>query len=198
MRAIFSAEGPLARQISGYAPREVQSQMAAAVAQALERDETLVIEAGTGTGKTFAYLVPALLAGKRVVISTGTLNLQDQLFYRDLPRVRAALERPVRVALLKGRANYVCRHRLTKALQQPAGRHEIVKLQELKAWLPRTETGELQEVGGLADDDPLWPRVTSTAENCLGSKCADFELLARCERDVRTAFAGQAAASRRP
>jgi len=189
MRALFSAEGPLARQISGYAPREVQVQMADAVAAAFQRHDTLVVEAGTGTGKTFAYLAPALLAGKRVVISTGTLNLQDQLFYRDLPRVRAALERPVRVALLKGRANYVCRHRLTKALQQPAGRHEIVKLQELKAWLPRTETGELQEVGGLADDDPLWPRVTSTAENCLGSKCEDFEqcFVVKARRNAQSA-----------
>lgn len=175
MRGLFSAEGPLARQISAYAPREVQAQMAEAVAGAFASHATLVVEAGTGTGKTFAYLVPALLSGKRVVVSTGTLNLQDQLFYRDLPRVRAALERPVRVALLKGRANYVCRHRLAKALQQPAGRHEAVTLRELQAWLPRTESGELQEIAALAEDDPLWPRVTSTAENCLGSKCDDFE-----------------------
>jgi ATP-dependent DNA helicase DinG len=175
MRGVFSASGPLAQQISGYAPREVQARMAEAVAGAFAHRDTLVVEAGTGTGKTFAYLVPALLAGQRVVISTGTLNLQDQLFHRDLPRVRAALDRPVRVALLKGRANYACRHRLAQALQQPAGRHEAVKLRELQQWLPRTESGELQEVAGLADDDPLWPRVSSTAENCLGSRCADFE-----------------------
>jgi ATP-dependent DNA helicase DinG len=172
---VFAADGPLAREVSGYAPREVQVTMAAAVREAFERRQTLVVEAGTGTGKTFAYLVPALLAGKRVVISTGTLNLQDQLFHRDLPRVRQALGVPVRVALLKGRANYLCRQRFTKALQQPAGRHEAIKLRALQDWLPRTEGGEVQESGALADDDALLPRVTSTAENCLGSSCPDFE-----------------------
>lgn len=175
MRALFSAAGPLARHIAGYAPREVQVAMAEAVAAAFAAHATLVVEAGTGIGKTFAYLVPALLSGKRVVISTGTLNLQDQLFHRDLPRVRAALDRPVRVALLKGRANYVCRHRLAKAQQQPAGRHEVVQLAALQQWLARTDSGELQESGALRDDDALWPRVSSTAENCLGSRCDAFE-----------------------
>jgi ATP-dependent DNA helicase DinG len=175
MREIFAGQGPLARAIEGYAPRAVQADMAEAVGRALAQQDTLVIEAGTGTGKTFAYLVPALLAGQRVVISTGTLNLQDQLFYRDLPRVRDALERPVRVALLKGRANYVCRYRLNKAVQQPAGRHEVLKLQQLLEWTRTTDSGELQELGALADDEPLLPRVTSTAENCLGSKCPDFD-----------------------
>jgi ATP-dependent DNA helicase DinG len=172
---VFAADGPLARQVAGYAPREVQLAMAEAVRQALERQQALVVEAGTGTGKTFAYLVPALLAGKRVVISTGTLNLQDQLFHRDLPRVRDALGVPARLALLKGRANYLCRQRFTKAVQQPAGRHEVIKLRALQDWLPRTESGEVQESGALADDDPLAPRITSTAENCLGSSCPDFE-----------------------
>jgi ATP-dependent DNA helicase DinG len=175
VREIFAADGPLAREVSGYAPREVQVAMAQAVGEALERRQTLVVEAGTGIGKTFAYLVPALLAGKRVVVSTGTLNLQDQLFHRDLPRVRDALGVPARVALLKGRANYLCRHRLAKALQQPAGRHETVKLRALQDWLPRTDSGEVQQSGALADDDPLTPRVTSTAENCLGSTCPEFE-----------------------
>ena len=175
MRAIFAADGPLAREVSGYAPREVQVTMADAVRRAFEQRQTLVVEAGTGTGKTFAYLVPALLAGHRVVISTGTLNLQDQLFYRDLPRVREALGLPVRVALLKGRANYLCRQRLTKTLQQPAGRHEAIKLHELQNWAQKTESGEMQECGALGEDDALLPRVTSTAENCLGSPCPDFE-----------------------
>jgi ATP-dependent DNA helicase DinG len=175
VREIFAADGPLARKVAGYAPREVQATMAEAVRDALARQQTLVVEAGTGTGKTFAYLVPALLAGKRVVLSTGTLNLQDQLFHRDLPRVREALGLPLRVALLKGRANYLCRHRFDKALQQPAGRHEAIKLRALQDWLPKTESGEVQQSGVLADDDPLAPRVTSTAENCLGSTCPDFE-----------------------
>ncbi len=175
MQEVFAVDGALAREVSGYAPRAVQAAMAEAVRGALERRQTLVVEAGTGTGKTFAYLVPALLAGKRVVISTGTLNLQDQLFHRDLPRVRDALGLPVRVALLKGRANYVCRQRLTRAVQQPAARHEVIKLRQLQDWLPRTETGEVQESGALGEDDSLLPRVTSTAENCLGSACPDFE-----------------------
>jgi ATP-dependent DNA helicase DinG len=175
VKDLFAADGPLAREVAGYAPREVQVAMAESVRRAIERRETLVVEAGTGTGKTFAYLVPALLAGKRVVISTGTLNLQDQLFHRDLPRVRQALGLPLRVALLKGRANYLCRQRFTKALQQPAGRHEAVKLRALQDWLPKTDSGEIQESGALGDDDALAPRVTSTAENCLGSACADFE-----------------------
>ena len=189
MHAIFGADGPLSRHVAGYAPRAVQAEMAQAVAQAFAHRQTLVVEAGTGIGKTFAYLVPALLSGGRVVVSTGTLNLQDQLFYRDLPRVRAALERPLRVALLKGRANYACRHRLDKALQQPAGRHEAVKLRELQEWVARTESGELQELGALAEDDPLLPRVTSTAENCLGSKCADFEqcFVVRARRNAQAA-----------
>ncbi|MGH8443144.1 MAG: ATP-dependent DNA helicase [Nevskiaceae bacterium] len=172
---VFAADGPLAREVPGYAPRAVQVTMAEAVRQALERHRTLAVEAGTGTGKTFAYLVPALLAGKRVVISTGTLNLQDQLFYRDLPRVRAALGVPARLALLKGRANYLCRQRLTRALQQPAGRGEAIKLDQLRSWAQKTESGEVQECGVLGEDDALLPRVTSTAENCLGQQCADFE-----------------------
>ena len=129
-------------------------------------------------GETFRYSEAGpqgLLAGKRVVISTGTLNLQDQLFHRDLPRVREALGVPVRVALLKGRANYLCRQRLARAAQQPAARGEVVKLRQLQEWLPRTECGEVQESGVLAEDDALLPRVTSTAENCLGSACPDFE-----------------------
>lgn len=189
MQAIFGAEGPLSRHVAGYAPRAIQAEMAEAVQRAFARHETLVVEAGTGIGKTFAYLVPALLAGHRVVISTGTLNLQDQLFYRDLPRVRDALARPVRVALLKGRANYVCRQRLGKALQQPAGRHEIVTLHQLQSWVARTDSGELQELGALGEDDPLLPRVTSTAENCLGSKCEDFEqcFVVRARRNAQAA-----------
>ncbi|MCI0749069.1 MAG: ATP-dependent DNA helicase [Nevskiales bacterium] len=189
MRSLFEADGPLARHIDGYAPRTVQADMAEAVASALQEHSTLVVEAGTGTGKTFAYLVPALLAGRRVVISTGTLNLQDQLFHRDLPRVRAALERPLRVSLLKGRGNYVCRHRLHKALQQPAARHELTPLHELQNWVQKTESGEWQESGVVSDDDPLLPRVTSTAENCLGSRCEDFEqcFVVKARRNAQTA-----------
>src|SRR5690606_6004606 len=118
----FQAEGPLAASLPGFIAREGQIAMAAAVAEAIERDEALVAEAGTGTGKTFAYLVPALLAGGRVLISTGTRTLQDQLFRRDLPLVRAAMRSGARVALLKGRSNYVCHHHLRRHLEE--GRFE--------------------------------------------------------------------------
>jgi ATP-dependent DNA helicase DinG len=173
--AILGDGGPLAAVIEGFQPRPEQQRMAAAVAQALERHETLLVEAGTGTGKTYAYLVPALLSGRRVVISTGTLNLQDQLFERDLPRVRSALRIPVRVSLLKGRANYVCRYRLNAALSQTLFPTEQGRLREMQQWAQHSEAGELQEVGTFAADDRLLPQVTSTAENCLGGHCPDFE-----------------------
>ena len=175
VEAIFAADGALASAIADYAPRLQQAQMAKSVAQALESATTLVVEAGTGTGKTFAYLVPALLSGQRVVISTGTLNLQDQLFRRDLPRLRDALGAPVRVSLLKGRANYLCLHRLKQAQQLPALRAQWPRLQVLADWAQQTVHGEIQQAPQLRRDDPLLPRVTSTAENCLGSRCADFE-----------------------
>ncbi|MBI2384133.1 MAG: ATP-dependent DNA helicase [Gammaproteobacteria bacterium] len=175
MDRLFAADGRLARRIPGYAPRPVQQRMAQAVGEAIADGASLVVEAGTGTGKTFAYLVPALLSGRRVVVSTGTLNLQDQLFHRDLPRVREALGVPARICLLKGRANYLCRYRLQKARSHPALRGEWARLRELSEWAQGTDSGEVAESGVLADDDPLTPRVTSTAENCLGSRCPDFE-----------------------
>jgi len=116
---VFGAAGPLARAIPGYAYRPEQAAMASAVGSALARAEPLIVEAGTGTGKTFAYLVPALLSGRSVILSTGTRTLQDQLFRRDVPMLARALGLPVKVALLKGRANYLCRHRLELTLQQP-------------------------------------------------------------------------------
>ena len=117
---LLGADGPLAQRIEGFAPRAAQQRMADAVAAALRDAETLAVEAGTGTGKTYAYLVPVLLSGMRTVISTGTRTLQDQLFHRDLPRVREALAAPVRVALLKGRGNYLCLHRMKRARGLPA------------------------------------------------------------------------------
>jgi len=119
---VFGPEGPLARSLPGYALRPEQLSMAEHVSAALDSREPLIVEAGTGTGKTFAYLVPALLSGRRVIVSTGTRALQDQLFHRDLPAICQALGRPVRVALLKGRANYLCRHRLDLAEQQAYAR----------------------------------------------------------------------------
>src|SRR5689334_4843618 len=172
MKALFAGTGPLARQITGYSPRQVQVEMAEAVAAALKDKATLAIEAGTGTGKTFAYLAPALLSGGRIIVSTGTLNLQDQLFHRDLPRLRAALDVPVTVTLLKGRANYLCRYRLAKTL---ATSRRDVLLRQVEEWSRSTERGELQELAALPDDSPLIPRITSTTDNCLGGTCPDFE-----------------------
>ena len=176
---LFGAEGPLARSLPGYAPRPEQLAMAEHVAAALEERETLIVEAGTGTGKTFAYLVPALVSGKRVIVSTGTRALQDQLYHRDLPAICGALGRPVRVALLKGRANYLCRHRLDLAEQQAYARglrREVATaLPKVREWSHLTKRGDIAELPGLGEADPVWPWVTSTRENCLGSECPVFD-----------------------
>lgn len=170
--AALAEDGVFQHRLRGFVPRQAQQQMASAVAEALASGGTLIAEAGTGTGKTFAYLVPALLSGKRVVISTGTKNLQDQLFVRDLPQVREVLASPVRVALLKGRANYLCLYRLERA-QQVLRPSQMATLAALRSWAQRTVSGELAEFG---EPDPLLvSQVTSTADNCLGSKCPDFD-----------------------
>ncbi|MFP3874018.1 MAG: ATP-dependent DNA helicase [Thiohalophilus sp.] len=173
---ILGQHGPFARQVAGFAPRVEQQAMADAVQAALARGEHLIVEAGTGTGKTFAYLVPALLSGRKVVVSTGTRNLQDQLFHRDLPVVRKALQVPVSVALLKGRSNYLCLHRLQvaeeTASQNPA---ELKKLQRIRDWAGRTRRGDIAELPEVDEQDMIWPRVTSTADNCLGQECEYFD-----------------------
>ncbi|MDH5180794.1 MAG: ATP-dependent DNA helicase, partial [Gammaproteobacteria bacterium] len=174
---LLAGDGPLAQSLSGFAPRLQQQQMAAAVEQALTAKSVLVAEAGTGTGKTFAYLVPSLLSGKKVLISTGTKNLQDQFFYKDLPVVQKALDIPVSVALLKGRANYLCPHRLRLAQQesQPLNKQALNKLRMVMEWAGRTRTGDRAEMTGIAEDDSIWPRVTSSAENCLGTECPQLQ-----------------------
>ena len=173
---VLGAEGPFAREVPGFVPREVQMAMAEAVAAAIDERHTLIAEAGTGTGKTFAYLVPALLSGKRVIVSTGTKALQDQLFHRDLPRVRSVLGARLSAALLKGRANYLCLHRLEQARTegQFASRQQVSDLQRIHAWSTSTRHGDRAELAELAEDSPLWPRVTSATDNCLGSECAFF------------------------
>ena len=164
---IFGEGGPLQRALPGFNVRRQQVQMAGRIAAALARREVLTVEAGTGTGKTFAYLVPALLSGARVLISTGTRTLLDQLYAKDLPLVGAALGRPATVALLKGRTNYLCRHRLEQAA--PRGRDEM--LERIRSWSRITRGGDLAEISGLADSHPVWAKVTSTRDNCLGSRC---------------------------
>ncbi|TDQ45565.1 ATP-dependent DNA helicase [Permianibacter aggregans] len=165
--------GPFADRASDFRARPAQLQMAEVVEQALAERETVVIEAGTGTGKTFAYLVPALLAGERVIISTGTKNLQDQLFHRDLPTVSQALNVKPRAALLKGRNNYLCLYRLEQA--RTSGRlptrESVRSLRLVEQWSRGTHSGDLSECVGLSDDDPITGFVTSTSENCLGGDC---------------------------
>ena len=152
--------------------------MAGAVERALDRAEPLIVEAGTGTGKTFAYLVPALLCGRNVIISTGTRTLQDQLFRRDLPMLAGALGLPVKVALLKGRTNYLCRHRLELATQQGSllgGERGMARLLgRISQWAATTRSGDLAELADLPEQSPVWPLVTSTRENCLGQECPQF------------------------
>lgn len=176
---IFGEDGPLAAAIPGFATRHEQIAMAGEVARALRSQGRLVVEAGTGTGKTFAYLVPALLSNRRVIVSTGTRNLQDQLFHRDLPTVARAIGRPVRVALLKGRANYLCTHRLELAEQQAIGRglrREVATtLPLVREWSRITRHGDISELARLSDAHPVWPWVTSTRDNCLGPDCPSFD-----------------------
>ena len=175
--SIFGPDGPLARAIEGFAARVAQQEMADAVADALANQDMLITEAGTGTGKTFAYLVPALLSGKKIIVSTATKTLQDQLYQRDLPAVRAALAAPGRVALLKGRANYLCLHRLELAEQQqrPHTPAQTSELARIRTWAGETQSGDIAELVGIREDSSLWPQVTSTADNCLGQQCPSFK-----------------------
>ncbi len=170
---LLGPDGPFARLIPGFAPRAEQQAMAEAVAATFEARGTLIAEAGTGTGKTFAYLVPALRSGQKVIVSTGTKNLQDQLFHKDLPLVREALGVPVEVALLKGRANYLCPHRLDLAQSEGRfiSREQTHQLQAIARWAARTRSGDIGELSELPEDSPLWPQVTSSTDNCLGGEC---------------------------
>jgi len=174
--AALAGDGALARGIPGFVARPAQQRLGAAVADALRGRHALIAEAGTGTGKTYAYLAPALLSGQRVIVSTGTRALQDQLFHRDLPRVRAALGVDASVALLKGRSNYLCWYRLERARQDGRfGSREIAaQLVTVHAWSGATRSGDIAEVEGVPEGSPVWPQVTSTAENCLGGECPAY------------------------
>ena len=171
----FTVDGPLARADPGFLPRPQQDQMAAQIAHALQTRGTLVAEAGTGVGKTFAYLVPLLLSGKRALVSTATKSLQDQLFLRDLPRLAEALKVPLRLALLKGRASYLCRWRLQQAHEsgQLPDRFALRALNRVAVWAQGTRSGDLAEVEGLDERSPVIPLVTSTRDNCLGTECPE-------------------------
>ena len=172
----FAQGGALSQADERYVEREVQQRMAQHVAQAIDGRHALVAEAGTGVGKTFAYLVPTLLSGARALISTATKSLQDQLFLRDLPRLRDALGLPLTIALLKGRASYLCTHRMNQARQsaQLPDRWAVRTLAKIETWSRATTSGDLAELDGLDERSSVIPLVTSTRDNCLGSECPDY------------------------
>ena len=176
---VFSATGALGKAIPGFQPRQAQLDMAEAVAQTIRGEGQLVVEAGTGTGKTFAYLVPALLSGKKSIISTGSKNLQEQLFHRDLPLMTQALGFYGQVSLLKGRANYLCLDRLSRQMVEshtpqsdPTLLSQLVKV---RGWASETKSGDLGECEAIAEDSPVIPTITSTNDNCLGKECPSYQ-----------------------
>ena len=177
LQHFFADSGPLAGAIPGYRLRPQQVEMAEAVAHAIENNSLLIAEAGTGTGKTFAYLVPALSKGGKVIVSTGTKTLQDQLFNRDIPMVRAALQAPVTVALLKGRANYVCHYHLERARNDGRflNRDDVVYLARIESYARTSKTGDRSGLAEVPEDATVWPLVTSTRENCLGGDCPNYK-----------------------
>ncbi len=176
LQNLLGADGPLANELESFSPRPEQMAMAEDVAMAIRRGENLVVEAGTGTGKTLAYLVPLLEAGESAVVSTGTKTLQDQLFHRDLPLLSRALGRPATVRLLKGRANYLCLQRLASAAGHAADFPGAAgDLNRARDWAIGTASGDVAELAGIAEDSPIWSRITSTADNCLGADCPRFD-----------------------
>ena len=183
----FSENGALANAISGFSPRQAQTDMAIEVANAIEKKSSLIVEAGTGTGKTFAYLIPALIANKKaaqqeepqkkIIVSTGTKNLQEQLFHKDLPLIKKLLATHAQVALLKGRSNYLCVYRLEQ-YQQSRGQLDAQTLADfvkVKEWANTTHSGDTGELVNVMENSPVFPFVTSTVDNCLAKDCPDFD-----------------------
>lgn len=177
VRYALGPDGPFAEKVPGYQPRAPQVAMALAVEKTLKAKSQLLVEAGTGTGKTFAYLVPAVLSGQKTLVSTGTRNLQDQLFHRDLPQVRDLLAKPIRTALLKGRSNYLCPYRLEQHIAEGEleSKQTVHDLQRVAAWAGKTVLGDIAELIDIAEDSSVWPLVTSTADNCLGQECPKID-----------------------
>jgi ATP-dependent DNA helicase DinG len=182
----FAPGGVLARTHPAYEFRRGQLQMAQAVEQALEEKRHLIVEAGTGTGKTLAYLMPAILSGKRVIISTGTKNLQEQLFYKDIPFLERVLfgapggqretSRRLSVCYMKGRSNYLCRKKLYDLTAKPvlSGLEEISNFSEISSWEKTTQTGDRAELAGMAENSALWNKLDARADACTGQKCSEF------------------------
>ena len=176
MRDFFGPGGILEQRLTDYEFRPSQIRMAEAVSDALDGPNHVIIEAGTGTGKTLAYLLPALIYGRRILISTGTKTLQDQIFYKDIPLLESVLGHPIRAAYLKGRNNYLCRLKLetmqTEGLFSP---QELRTFEQIVEWSSETETGDRAELGSAGDDSDLWSRMDARRDKCLGSKCKDFD-----------------------
>jgi ATP-dependent DNA helicase DinG len=183
----FSKNGALAKAIDGFSPRQAQTDMALEVAMAIEKHSSLIVEAGTGTGKTFAYLIPAFLSvnsassgdelNTKTIVSTGTKNLQEQLFHKDIPLVKKALASNVQVALLKGRANYLCRYRLAQ-YQETRGQldaNTLTDLVKVKTWANTTQSGDIGELTNVTEDSGVFPFITSTLDNCLAKDCPEYE-----------------------
>lgn len=174
----FSSDGALGKAIPGFQARQPQIDMAEAVSSAIKEQSQLVVEAGTGTGKTFAYLVPALLSGKKVIISTGSKNLQEQLYHRDLPLMVNALGFYGQVALLKGRSNYLCLDRLSRQMVESHTNESdptlLTQLVKVRSWSSETKTGDLGDCEDLPEDSMIIPTITSTNDNCLGKECPSY------------------------
>ena len=177
LREILGPGGPFASSLPGFEHREAQQEMAAAVADVMREGGELLVEAGTGTGKTLAYLIPAILSGQRVVVSTGTKNLQEQLFYKDIPLVRKALNIPFTACLMKGRGNYLCLARFTQFQAQPAFRffEESSHFETLQRWSRMTKTGDRSEIPHVPEKLDFWKGISARSENCVGKECPDFD-----------------------
>ena len=174
---ILGEHGPFAQRLDNYTVRDAQVKMADAIEKTIAEKQTLLAESGTGTGKTFAYLVPALLSGKKTLVSTGTKHLQEQLFHRDIPMVIESLGIAAKVSLLKGRSNYLCLHRMQQARMSSRrlGKHQLSDIESVSAWMTRSRSGDVGELSEVAEDSRIWPMVTSTVDNCLGQNCSFYE-----------------------
>ncbi len=186
----LSQDSPFAKALAGFSPRESQIELAKAIEEAIADESILVAEAGTGIGKTFAYLIPALLCGKKIIVSTGTKTLQDQLYLRDIPTLRETMGLPAKISLLKGRSNYICLHRLENIDQQLFNSKAAIKdVQQIKRQVAKTRFGEISEISNVPDNSSAWYYVTSTVDNCLGSDCEYFDdcYLVKARRKAMTA-----------
>lgn len=174
---ILGAHGPFAKQVKNYTVREAQVAMACAIERTIAEKQTLIAESGTGTGKTFAYLVPALLSGKKTLVSTGTKHLQEQLFHRDIPLVLKNLGMNAKVSLLKGRSNYLCLHRmmLARGSSRRLDKVQLAELEAIGSWAPKTSSGDIGDLSEVPEDSRIWPSVTSSVDNCVGQNCSYFD-----------------------